>query len=377
MTEGVLPDPRVSAAAVSVVIPAHRADEGFRACLASVASCRPPAGEVIVVVDGEAPGCTALAAAAGARVLVTNGGEGPAVARNRGAREAAGAVVLFLDADVVAPADLMDRVARAFDQDPRLDGIFGSYDAAPAAPGVVSIFRNLLHHHVHQTSRPEASSFWSGCGALRKSVLGASGGFDEHYGRPSVEDIELGSRLVRAGRRIRLDRSLQVKHLKRWSLGGMVVTDVRDRALPWTELILCERRLPRDLNLRPGHRVSTAAALAFVAGLAAIPFWPLPGLLLAAPALLALLAANVPFYRRLVTLRGPAFLVTAIPLHGLHYLCGALGFGAGLARHALSAGRSSVLRKARHVAASAGPAPFADTRVEPPALAPAPIAGEP
>ncbi|MBK9375584.1 MAG: glycosyltransferase family 2 protein [Holophagales bacterium] len=377
MTEGVLPDPRVSAAAVSVVIPAHHADEGFRACLASVASCRPPAGEVIVVVDGEAPGCTALAAAAGARVLVTNGGEGPAVARNRGAREAAGAVVLFLDADVVAPSDLMDRVAAAFDQDPRLDGHLRFLRRRSRGPGVVSVFRNLLHHHVHQTSQPEASSFWSGCGALRTSVLGASGGFDERYARPSVEDIELGSRLVRAGRRIRLDRSLQVKHLKRWSLWGMVVTDVRDRALPWTELILAERRLPRDLNLRPGHRVSTAAALTLVAGLVAIPFWPLLGLLLAAPALVALLAANVPFYRRLVTLRGPAFLVAAIPLHGLHYLCGALGFGAGLARHALSAGRPFPSREADHVAASAGPEPFPGARIETAELAPARIAGEP
>ena len=367
----------MNAAAVSVVIPAHRGDEGFRACLASVAASRPPAGEVIVVVDGEAPGCTALAAEAGARVLATAGSEGPAVARNRGAREAAGAVVLFLDADVVVPADLVGRVARAFDEDPRLGGVFGSYDAAPAAPGVVSVFRNLLHHHVHQTSEPKAFSFWSGCGALRREALLAVGGFDEGYRRPSVEDIELGSRLVRAGHLLRLDRSLQVKHLKRWTLAGMAVTDVRDRALPWTELILRERRLPRDLNFRPGHRLSTAAVLALAVALSVAPAWPRPGLLLAAGGVLALLAANLAFYRRLVALRGAAFLAAAIPLHALHYLCGAVGFGAGLVRHAFAAGRPSRSRKAWTAAAVATPPPDPCAPDETPELATARVVGEP
>ncbi len=367
----------MNAATVSVVIPAHRADDGFRACLASVTACRPGAGEVIVVVDGEAPGCTALAIGAGARVLATAGGEGPAVARNLGARAAAGAVVLFLDADVVVPADLVGRVARVFDDEPRLDGVFGSYDAAPAAPGVVSVFRNLLHHHVHQTSDPEASTFWSGCGALRREALLAIGGFDEGYRRPSVEDIELGSRLVRAGHLVRLDRSLQVKHLKSWSLAGMAVTDVRDRALPWTELILRERRLPRDLNFRPGHRLSTAAVLGLAVGVAVAPARPLSGLLVAAGSLLALLAANLAFYRRLLTLRGAAFLPAAIPLHALHYLCGAAGFGAGLVRHAFAAGRTSRSRRARIAAEAGGPPPVPYAPDEAPELAPARVAGEP
>lgn len=342
---------RGAAETVSVVVPAHRADDGLRACLASVFASSPAPGEVIVVVDGEAPGCAALAAAAGARVFATAGGEGPAVARNLGAREAAGEIVLFLDADVVAPPDLVGRVSRRLEEDPGLDGVFGSYDAAPAAPGVVSVFRNLLHHHVHQTSRAEAASFWSGCGALRADVLRDTGEFDEGYRRPSVEDIELGSRLVRGGRRILLDPTLQVKHLKRWTLGGMVVTDVRDRALPWMRLILREGRLPSDLNLAPRHRASAAAVLGLLAGLAAAPAWPLAGLLAAAAGLGVLVAANRGFYRLLLGLRGPAFLAAAIPLHALHYLCGAAGFAAGAALHLAAPGRS------RRAAALAGVAP--------------------
>ena len=77
----------------------------------------------------------------------------------------------------------------------------------------------------------------------------ALGGFDEGYRQPSIEDIELGYRLKQAGHRIRLCKALQVKHLKRWSVVSLLKSDFFDRALPWTELILRDRRVINDLNL--------------------------------------------------------------------------------------------------------------------------------
>ena len=84
---------------------------------------------------------------------------------------------------------------------------------------MVSQYRNLLHHFVHQEGNPEASTFWAGCGAVRRAAFDAVAGYDEaRFRRPSIEDIELGYRLRRAGYRIRLDRDLQCTHLKRWRL---------------------------------------------------------------------------------------------------------------------------------------------------------------
>ena len=42
----------------------------------------------------------------------------------------------------------------------------------------------------------------------------------------------------------------------------MLRTDVLDRAIPWTELILRNSEMPRDLNLSISQRISVA--LAFV-----------------------------------------------------------------------------------------------------------------
>ncbi len=69
-------------------------------------------------------------------------------------------------------------------------------------------------------------------------------GFDASYKRPAIEDIELGYRLRHAGRRILLDRDLRVKHLKKWTFWGLLKTDVLDRGIPWTELILRDQRCP-------------------------------------------------------------------------------------------------------------------------------------
>ncbi|MBZ5605973.1 MAG: hypothetical protein LAO79_27050, partial [Acidobacteriia bacterium] len=99
-------------------------------------------------------------------------------------------------------------------------------------------------------------------------------GFSSDYGRPAIEDIELGYRLVQAGRKIRLDRELCVKHLKRWTFWGLVKTDILDRGIPWSELILRDRSMPNDLNLQLSQRVSIALVYILLAvALAAAIHW--------------------------------------------------------------------------------------------------------
>jgi hypothetical protein len=51
-----------------------------------------------------------------------------------------------------------------------------------------------------------------------------------------------------------------VKHLKAWSFVGLVKTDILDRGIPWTELILRDKCMPNDLNIQLSQRVSVALA---------------------------------------------------------------------------------------------------------------------
>lgn len=255
---------------VSVVIPVRNAPIELEKCLTALAAGRQKPWECIVVDDASTDATPEVARKLGATVIALEKNAGPAKARNIGARQATGDVVFFIDSDVVAKPDTIERVAEAFDSDPTLDGLIGSYDDQPGSRDFLSQYKNLMHCYVHQNGRRKASTFWSGCGALRRDLFLEMNGFDETYERPCIEDIELGYRLMMQRRNVMLDPGLQVKHLKRWTFWGLIKTDIFDRGIPWTELILRDRHMPDDLNVQISQRVSVAVmfllvALAFVA----------------------------------------------------------------------------------------------------------------
>jgi glycosyltransferase involved in cell wall biosynthesis len=250
---------------LSVVIPVYNSSEHLEKCLQKLSTSDDSPDEVIVVDDGSTDASPDVAGRFQVRLLKTETRSGPAVARNLGAREATGDVLYFIDADVLVRSDTVRQIRAAFADDPKLDALIGSYDDSPDSGDFLSLYKNLMHHFVHQQSRREACTFWSGCGAIRRSVFLDHGGFDESYDRPAIEDIELGYRLFQAERKMILDPAIQVKHLKKWTFWGLLKTDVLDRGIPWTELILRDRRMPNDLNLQLSQRVSVALAFLLVA----------------------------------------------------------------------------------------------------------------
>jgi GT2 family glycosyltransferase len=259
-------------------------------------------------------------------VSLPDGPRGPAVARNRGAALAGGDALVFVDADVAVHSDSLARIERYLAEQPSLAALFGSYDADPPARGLVARYKNLLHHYVHQHGRREASTFWAGCGAVRRDVFVALGGFDESYGRPSIEDIDLGRRLRQAGYCVWLCPDVQVTHLKRWTLSSLLRSDICERAVPWTRLILRQRHLPADLNLDAKSRLSALAAWAALICLA-IGLWS-PRLWVGALLAVALLGGlNAGLYRFFARQGGIGFALGAAGLHGLYLLYSSLTFG--------------------------------------------------
>ena len=263
---------------LSIVVPVYNSPRELAACLDALRADAPTGAELIVVDDASTDDSADVARAAGARVLRLARNGGPAAARNHGARHARGDVLLFVDADVVVRprhGGASDRVASSTIR--RSPPSSAPTTTRPARPGLVSQYRNLLHHFVHQQGRADASTFWAGCGAVRRAAFVAVGGFDDvRFARPSIEDIELGYRLRRAGHRIRLDKDLQGTHLKRWTLGSMMRTDVDAPGAPWARLILETANAPVDLNLNVSQRVSSGLAGVAVLGLLLRLFVPPP-----------------------------------------------------------------------------------------------------
>jgi GT2 family glycosyltransferase len=257
---------RVSAVPdLAIVIPAYQAAHHLRRSLP--AAVRASRGAPVVVVDsGSTDGTADVARSLGAEVIRLPERHGPAHNRNVGVERTAAEVVLFIDADCVAHPDTVDRVRRAFAEDPALVALTGSYDDDPPEGNFASLYMNLRHHHTHQHGQREDASFWAGCGAVRRAAFVQAGGFDAaRFPSPQVEDIELATRMRPLGR-LRLDPDLQVTHLKRWSLRSVVETDVLARAVPWSRLILQTGSVPADLNLRMSQRMAATLAPLVLAG---------------------------------------------------------------------------------------------------------------
>jgi glycosyltransferase involved in cell wall biosynthesis len=313
---------------VSIIVPVHNGGEKFRMCITSLAACDPSPEEVIVVADGESDGSWRLAQEFGWRVLKTPETGGPARARNLGAKNAAGDILFFIDADVTVSSDAVARVKSAFRDDPRLVATIGSYDAEPFETNFLSQYKNLFHHFVHQESSTDASTFWGACGAIRRKEFWELGGFDEKYRHPSIEDIDLGYRLKRKGFPIRLSKQLMVKHLKHWHVASLLKADFFYRALPWTDLLLKENRFINDLNLKMSSRVSVMGIYVFISG-AIVALW-LPWCIV--PALVGgglIFVINRDLYLFFIRKRGIVFALKTVPWHWLYFFYSGLAFVIG------------------------------------------------
>jgi len=312
---------------LSVVIPAHNAAEFLSQCLSALAASTRPADEIIVVDDASTDGSGAIAQAAGVRVISLTGvARGPALARNRGAAAATGEALVFLDADVAVHPYTLARIENYFSAHLEIAAVFGSYDDAPPALGWVTRYKNLLHHYVHQHSAREASTFWAGCGAIRRVAFEAMRGFDESFRNASIEDIELGLRMKRAGLTTWLCKDIQVTHLKRWTFTRLLRADIFDRAVPWTRLIAREQNLPQDLNLNWISRASAALVWVVLAALVAA-FFDARAEWLALGALIPVAVMNRDLYFFFAQRGGFFFACGAMVLHWLYFLYSSGVFG--------------------------------------------------
>ena len=345
---------------VAIVMPAHRPGDDLRASLAALAGCVPAPDEFVVVVDGGDTAVlddvrTAVTGPVADRVTtVSIPASGPATARNVGVASTTADLVLFVDSDVVVRPDLVDAVRSAL-RDPDVHAIIGSYDDRPGTDTTVSQFRNLLHHWTHQRSAGPGHTFWGACGAIRRHAFESVDGFDETYRDATIEDIELGERLTRAGFHIEVVPTIQVTHLKRWTLTGMVHTDVTKRGIPWTRLMLADRSMGDDLNTTRAARVTVA--LAGVASALALSLAFRPG---QRPRAVATVAAAVALTWRdravlgfLRRRRSTSFALRCVPLLWIHHVSAGVAFAWALATWPL-------VRRRRRPAARTPPTPLAD-----------------
>ena len=201
---------------ISVVIPAFNAEATISKVVEAVrGQDLSEELEVIVVDDGSTDQTAARAQRSGA-VVVRQGNQGPAEARNTGWRTAHGETVLFTDSDCRPHRDWARRLLAGF-TNPEVAAVAGSYGIWNSQSWLARhIHAEIMDRHAGMPSSIRA--FGSYNVAIRKEVLEKLDGFDDHYPRASGEDNDLSYRILEAGFTIAFRRGALVDHLHQESI---------------------------------------------------------------------------------------------------------------------------------------------------------------
>ena len=155
---------------------------------------------------------------------------------------------------------------------------------------------------------------------MRRSVFLEHKGFDHlKFSEPSIEDIDLGSRLCSNGKQILLDPDIQAKHLKKWGIRSHLRTEIFCRAIPWSKLILEKQVLINDMNLKWSDRISSVLAgmsLLFIFPLYWKPVFGFAVFL----CLIAIALLNANILKFFARKRGILFAIMSFPWHVLYFL---------------------------------------------------------
>lgn len=193
---------------ISIVIPAYNVEKKIGACLDGLLAQVTPADEIIVVDDGSTDATRALAASKGVRVLA-QANRGAAAARNAGAENARGEIVLFIDADSVPDAHWLAKMIAPF-ADSKVVGVSGEKKTRQKNLWARFIQEEYDYKYDRIAAHRNIDFVDSSTAAYRRDPFLANGGFDPAL--MEAEDVELSFRLAERGSTMILARDAIAWH---------------------------------------------------------------------------------------------------------------------------------------------------------------------
>jgi len=194
---------------ISVIIPTFQEGRYLAMVLSRVAETKPPI-EIVVVDSGSQDNTVEIAKQFTDKVYLMRE-RGISRAKNHGAQQANGDILVFLDADVKPPADFAKKVIEIFN-DATVVG--ATCHIVPEHPKLSETlffqFYNLLIQICSKFKPHSRGEFL----AVKKKSFLAIGGFDESM--PCLEDHELTHRLSKLGKFVFIEDLVVYESLRRF-----------------------------------------------------------------------------------------------------------------------------------------------------------------
>jgi glycosyltransferase involved in cell wall biosynthesis len=217
---------------VSVIIPSRDGEGEIGALVDCIlAQSDAESVEVIVVDDGSEDGTAEEAQRAGARVVIrppNNGGGNPAAARNLGARESLGELLLFLDADCLPGSRWLQRLVNALQQT-GAGAVGGSFEPARdlELSARMDYYSGWYHFHGSRSAGWVPSQMPGNICLPRDLFLSTSGFTEEHPIAYAHEELAWQDELRQRGLRIWFEPTAVVRHRNRPGFANMLRRNYR------------------------------------------------------------------------------------------------------------------------------------------------------
>ena len=217
----------------TVVVPTHNRPADLARCLDALAALDYPNDryDAIVVEDGSDTARRVVAEAQRRMSvrLVTQPQQGPAAARNRGATEAEGEFVAFVDDDCVPEPGWLRAFVGPLGES--IDAAIGGKTINACEENLYSEATQLVADYLtaHGTGgRPRRPAFFASCNlAVTRDSFLTVGGFDSSFPFSAGEDREFCARWLASGRELVFADGAVVDHFKQLSLSGFWRTHFR------------------------------------------------------------------------------------------------------------------------------------------------------
>jgi len=198
---------------ITVIIPAYNAEKTIEMTLRALQDQTYRGKfETIVVDDGSKDRTPEIVRGFKDVKLLQQPNAGPAKARNHGAREAKGDIIIFTDSDCVPECDFIEKMAEPF-TDPTIAGVSGTYRTLNKEHLIARFEGYEIAQRHDRMARMETIDFiGTAYAGYRRDVFLKFGGFNETFRTASGEDPELSYRISKAGHKLVFQPTAVVAH---------------------------------------------------------------------------------------------------------------------------------------------------------------------
>ncbi len=284
---------------VTVVVPVYNAGESLMRLLEALSLQTSIPDEILIVDDGSTDGSGQTSQAWSHEhpslnlAVIHQPNQGPASARNHGARAGKGEVVVFIDSDCIPLPDWLEKMTVPF-SDPAVVGVQGAYCCAQKE--WIARFSQLEIEERYERMKRSASVDFIGTysAAYRRDIFTQMGGFDTRFPMASGEDADFSFRLAAQGLRLVFAPGALVYHAHP-STWRRYLWQKYWRAY-WRNLIYRRHfsKIWKDSYTPNTLKIQTGLGVFFPVSLAALAL-PFPLRMLPVVVLLGILALALPF----------------------------------------------------------------------------------